>query len=285
MNFIDIDMNNIREVLAQSSTVPVMFYFYSVQAPECVESTQTVETLAQEKAGLFVLAKVNCDEQMAIAQQFGLRALPTFYLFKDAQPVNAIQGPQSLEQLRAFIADVLPSEAEQNFNAAKGLLIEERLADALVLLRQAISQADTRAPYYSEIALVLSETLIHLNRSDEAEDALGKVLPQDRDSRYQGLLAQIELARKAADSPEIKLLQEKVIANPDDYESVHLLALQLHQVGRNEEALESLFNTLKKDLNSLNGEIKKDFLDILAALGTGDQLAGQYRRRFYSLLY
>ncbi|SET49703.1 thioredoxin family protein [Thorsellia anophelis] len=281
----DITTENIRDVLAHSTNLPVMFYFYSSQVPECQESDLLVEQLTKEHHGLFILAKVNCDEQMAIAQQFGLRALPTFYLFKDNQPVNAIQGPQTKEALNAFLAEVLPAQAEQDFNAAKLLLSEDKLLEALPLLRQALANADTRAPYYSEIVLVLAETFIQLNRTDEAENTLTQVLPQDRDSRYQGLLSQIELARKAADSPEIQQLQKQVQDHPDDYPSLIQLALQLHQVGRNEEALESLFVILKRDLGILDGEMKKAFMDILSALGTGDPLAGQYRRKIYSLLY
>lgn len=282
---LDITTENIRDVLAQSANLPVMFYFYSSQVPECQESDLLVNQLSQEYPGLFILAKVNCDEQMAIAQQFGLRALPTFYLFKDSQPVNAIQGPQTKEALKSFLAEVLPSQAEQDFNAAKSLLLEDKLLEALPLLRQALASAETRAPYYSEITLVLAETFIQLNRTDEAEQALTQVLPQDRDSRYQGLLAQIELARKAADSPEIQQLQQQVLDNPEDYPALIQLAFQLHQVGRNEEALEGLFAILKGDLNMLDGEMKKAFMDILAALGTGDPLAGQYRRKIYALLY
>ena len=43
------------------------------------------------------------------------------------------------------------------------------------------------------------------------------------------------------------------------------LALQLHQVGRNEEALELLMGHLKKDLAAANGNARKTLMDILAA--------------------
>ncbi|MDI4692566.1 tetratricopeptide repeat protein, partial [Salmonella enterica subsp. enterica serovar Cerro] len=63
------------------------------------------------------------------------------------------------------------------------------------------------------------------------------------------------------------------------------LALQLHQVGRNEEALELLFSHLRKDLAAAEGQTRKTFQEILAALGTGDALASKYRRQLYALLY
>lgn len=91
--------------------------------------------------------------------------------------------------------------------------------------------------------------------------------------------------RKAADTPEIQQLQQQVADNPEDAALATQLALQLHQVGRNEEALELLFNHLRKDLGAANGDARKTLQEILAALGTGDALASKYRRQLYSLLY
>ena len=108
---------------------------------------------------------------------------------------------------------------------------------------------------------------------------------QDRDTRYLGLVAQIELMKQAADTPEIQQLQQQVQQQPENVELAVQLALQLHQVGRNEEALELLMGHLKKDLAAANGSARKTLMDILAALGTGDALAAKYRRQLYSLLY
>ena len=97
----------------------------------------------------------------------------------------------------------------------------------------------------SQIGLLLAETLIALQRSDEAESVLKTVPLQDQDTRYQGLVAQIELLKQAADTPEIQQLQQQVEQNPDDAALASQLALQL-QVGRNEEALALLFTHLQK---------------------------------------
>ena len=63
------------------------------------------------------------------------------------------------------------------------------------------------------------------------------------------------------------------------------LAVQLHQANRNEEALDLLFNILKKDLSAENGEVKQQFLSILSAIGNADPITNKYRRLLYSLLY
>lgn len=137
----------------------------------------------------------------------------------------------------------------------------------------------------SEIGLLLAEAQIALNRSEEAEAVLKTIPLQDQDTRYQGLVAQIELLKQAADTPEIQQLQQQVAENPQDAALATKLALQLHRVGRNEEALELLFSHLRKDLTAAEGQTRKTFREILAALGTGDALASKYRRQLYALLY
>ncbi len=98
-------------------------------------------------------------------------------------------------------------------------------------------------------------------------------------------MAQIDLLKQAADTPEIQQLQQQLDAEPENAELATKLSLQLHQVGRNEEALELLFSHLKTDLGAANGQARKMLQEILAALGTGDALAAKYRRQLYSLLY
>ena len=47
-----------------------------------------LEKIATEYQGAFLLAKVNADEQQMIAQQFGVRSLPTVMVIQGGQPVD-----------------------------------------------------------------------------------------------------------------------------------------------------------------------------------------------------
>ena len=200
-------------------TTPVLFYFWSERSQHCLQLTPVLESLAAQYNGQFILAKLDCDAEQMIASQFGLRAIPTVYLFQNGQPVDGFQGPQPEEAIRALLDKVLPREEEL-----------------------------------------------------KAQQAMQ-------------LMAQIELLKQAADTPEIQQLQQQVASNPQDAALATQLAIQLHQVGRNEESLELLFSHLKKDLTAADGQARKTFQEILAALGTGDALASKYRRQLYALLY
>ena len=280
-NIVNINESNLQQTLEQSMTTPVLFYFWSERSQHCLQLTPVLESLVAQYNGQFILAKLDCDAEQMIASQFGLRAIPTVYLFQNGQPVDGFQGPQPEEVIRALLEKVLPSEEELKARQAIEFIEAGNHADALPLLKEAWQISNQS----SEIGLLLAETQIALNRSDDAEAVLKTIPLQDQDTHYQGLLAQIELLKKAADTPEIQQLQQQVEQNPEDAELASKLALQLHQVGRNEEALELLFSHLQKDLAAADGQARKMFQEILAALGTGDALASKYRRQLYALLY
>lgn len=280
-NIVNVTEANLQQTLEQSVATPVLFYFWSERSQHCQQLTPVLESLAAQYNGQFLLAKVDCDAEQMVASQFGLRAIPTVYLFQNGQPVDGFQGPQPEEAIRALLEKVLPCEEELKAQQAMQLIEEGNYADALPLLKEAW-QLSNQA---SEIGLLLAETQIALNRSEDAEAVLKTIPMQDQDTRYQGLVAQIDLLKQAADTPEIQLLQQQVEIDPANATLATQLALQLHQVGRNEEALELLFSHLSKDLNAADGQARKMLQEILAALGTGDALASKYRRKLYSLLY
>lgn len=264
-NIVNISEANLQQTLQQSMNVPVLFYFWSARSQHCEQLTPVLERPAAQYNGQFTLAKVDCDAEQMLASQFGLRAIPTVYLFQNGQPVDGFEGPQPEEAIRALLDKVLPREEELKAQQALALMQEEKYADALPLLKEARQLSNQE----SQIGLLLAETLIALHRSDEAESVLKTIPLQDQDTHYQGLVAQIELLKQAADTPEIQQLQQQVEQNPEDAQLASQLALQLHQVGRNEEALALLFSHLQKDLGAGDGRAQD---------AAGDPRRPRYRR-------
>lgn len=198
-NIVNINESNLQQTLEQSRTTPVLFYFWSERSQHCLQLTPVLESLVAQYNGQFILAKLDCDAEQMIAAQFGLRAIPTVYLFQNGQPVDGFQGPQPEEAIRALLDKVLPREEELKAQQAMQLMQEGNYIDALPLLKDAWQLSHQN----SEIGLLLAETHIALNRSEEAEAVLKTIPLQDQDTRYQGLVAQIDLLKQAADTPEI----------------------------------------------------------------------------------
>ncbi len=278
---IDITEQNLTETLQLSQEHPLVLAFYAPSHQPSVEFTTLLERYAEQYQGQFTLAKVNCETQQAIVMQFQIRNLPTVYLFKEAQAIDAFQNVISEEELKQRLSVILPKEEEIKFNQALDFLQMEDYEHALPLLKDAWELSDHKN---SDIALLYAETYIAMKKTEPATEILNKIPLQDRDSRWQGLQAQIELLIKASDTPEIQQLQTDFAKNPNA-EIALKLAIQLHQANRNEEALGLLFDILKQDLNAENGEVKQQFLSILSAIGNNDPITNKYRRLLYSLLY
>ncbi len=107
----------------------------------------------------------------------------------------------------------------------------------------------------------------------------------DQDSYYQALVAKLELANQAANSPEIQALEAQLANNPDDVEIKHQLAAQYSQVNRYEEALTLLFRLVQSGEAETKERSKELFLDVLKALPDGDAIAAKFRRKLYTLMY
>ncbi|SUT94513.1 thioredoxin-like protein [Actinobacillus lignieresii] len=278
--FVNVTESNFSEVWNAAAQVPVVFNFISMREVASLEMDSLLRRLADENPAQFLLATVNCDEQQALAAQFRIQTIPTMYLFAGGQPVDMIQGAISEQEMRVRLANILPKEEELKFNQALELLQDQRYEEALPLLKSAWEMTDKKN---SDFALLYAETFIVMKKVEEAREILKQIPIQDRDSRWNGLQAQIELLEQANESPELQQLQADY-ANSKTPEIAIRLANQLHQAHKNEEALALLFDWLKADLNSANGEVKSQFLAILSALGN-DPVVPKFRRQLYSLLY
>lgn len=278
---INVNEANFSEVINATVDVPVVFHFISPQDPASLEMEALFRRFQDEYPKQFLLAIVNCAEQPFIAQQFRIQALPSSYFFANGQPIDAVQGVLSEQELRIRLQTILPKEEELQFAQAIEFLEAEQFDMALPLLKSAWEKTEKKN---SDFGLLYAETHIALKEIEPARDILAQIPIQDRDSRWQGLQDQIALLEQAADSPEIQELQTAYGMNKTPDIAIKL-ANQLHQVKRNEEALSLLFEWLQKDLSAGNGEIKTQFLAILSAMGNADPLVGQFRRKLYSLLY
>ncbi|MDD0823259.1 co-chaperone YbbN [Mannheimia sp. AT1] len=278
--FVNVTEQNFSEVWAATGQIPTVFNFISPREIASIEMDALLRRIADENPNQFLLATVNCDEQQALAAQFSIQQIPTLYLFAGGQPIDAIQGVVTEQELRIRLANILPKEEELKFNQALELLQDERYEEALPLLKSAWEMTDKKN---SDFALLYAETYIVMKKVAEAREILKQIPIQDRDSRWNGLQSQIELLEQASESPELQQLQADYAKNKTPEIAIKL-ANQLHQAHKNEEALTLLFDWLKSDLTVANGELKTQFLAILSALGN-DPIVPKFRRQLYSLLY
>lgn len=279
---IAITLENFQQViLEESKNKLVLVAFWAEQIPESVSLRDALAAKVAPFTAQIIMATVDCQSQQQIAQQFGIQGLPTAVLVKDGQPIDGVSGPQTDEGLASFLDKHLPKQEDLLLAQAQTLLTENNLNDTLTVISQAHQLNSERA----DIKLVFADVTIQLGKMEEAQALLDSIMMVDQDSYYQALLAKLELASQAANSPEIQALEQQLAANPNDITLKHQLAAQYSQVHRHEEALQLLFRLVQAGSPESKEQSKTLFLDVLKALPDGDALATKYRRKLYTLLY
>jgi putative thioredoxin len=279
---VNVDESNAQQVLIdESAQRPVVVDFWADWCEPCKVLMPLLEKLADEYQGQFLLAKVNADEQQTIAQQLGVRSLPTVMVIKDGQPVDGFVGAQSEAQVRELLGKYLPKPWDGLLEQAQQLVESGEFAEALPLLRQAYEESSRQ----HDITIAYISVLIELNRLDEAETALGEIRIADQDAAFEQLTAQVQLKREAAKSPEIEALEQQLADDPDNLDILYQLAVQFGNSAMYKEAMEALVSILQKDREHGDGATRKALLDTIASLGKGDPLAVEYQRKLYSLLH
>ena len=281
-HIVDIDESNAQQLLIEESLKrPVVVDFWADWCGPCKQLMPILEKLADEYKGAFLLAKVNADEQQMLAQQLGVRSLPTVMVIKDGQPIDGFSGAQPESAVREMLDKHLPSPQADALAEAEQLLADGDIPAALALYRSAWEESGQKP----EMTMAYAGALISANRLDEAETLLKEIRLVDQDARYEQLMAQIELGRQAARSPEVEALEAELAADEANHAVRVKLAVQLSSNGQYRDALEHLLVVLRIDRDWGNGEAKRVYLDMIATIGKGDPLAAEYQRKLFSLLY
>ncbi len=279
---VNIDETNAQQVLIEESmSRPVFVQFWSNRSEPCMALMPLLEKLAEEYQGQFVLARINADDQPGIAQQLGVRSLPTVMVMKDGQPIDGFSGPQQEAQIRELLEKHLPKPWDTLLVRAQELIAAGEFAEALPLLRQAYDDSN----HQHDITIAYCSVLIESNRLDEAGRVLDGVRMADQDTAWEQLKAQLEIQREAARSPEIEALEAKLAEDSGNLDLMHQLAVQYSSQAMHKEALETLYSILVVDKEHGDGSTRKALLDTIATLGKGDPLAAEFQRKLFGLMY
>ena len=84
------------------ATEPVLVDFFATWCGPCKMMAPIIDEIAAEKAGSASVYKIDIDENMDIAQRYGISSIPTFIVFKDGKPAAHTLGAQPKEQILAL---------------------------------------------------------------------------------------------------------------------------------------------------------------------------------------
>ena len=100
------EFSNFQELLT-TSEIPVLVDFYAEWCGPCHMMSPILEEVNTEMKNKLQVVKVDTEKYPNLASQYGIEALPTLILFKNAEVVERIQGVHKAPQLIELLESLL----------------------------------------------------------------------------------------------------------------------------------------------------------------------------------
>jgi len=275
-----------KEVIEQSTTVPVMVSFYADWSENCKSLNPLLEKLVLQAGGAIHLCHINIDQNQQLASQMQIQSVPTVVLFKDGRPLDAFGGMKNEAEIKDFMAkhigEMAASPVEQIIEQAQMAFSAEDFQSAGALYSEAL-QAEAGNP----VALAgLGQCLIRLEDLDNATSVLDSV--EKSHENHADILqarAALDMARQLADLGDVDQLKAAIADNADDFQARFDLALCLWARGAQDEAAAQLLEIIARDRSWNEDGARKQLVKFFEVAGQASPFAIATRKKLSSLLF
>ncbi len=277
-----------NEVIEESKSTPVIVDFWAPWCGPCKELGPNIEKAVNSANGKVILAKVNIDENQAIAAQLRVQSIPTVYAFVDGQPVDGFAGAQPESAINEFVKKVSDlnksgPNLDEMIETANSFFTEKNFSEAGDLFENIISID----PQKKEAVSGYIRSLISLKKFDAADEFIKSLDEKMKeDNLIKDAVAALDLSLKA-DSASSKThdLKIKIESNPNDMEARQELAVALYGSGEIEEALNCLLESISVNKDWNEEAARKQLLEFFSAIGQLDPIVVAARKRLSSILF
>jgi putative thioredoxin len=277
------------DVLDASREVPVIVDFWSPRSPQSKEQDKHLEAAVAAANGAVKLVKVNVDENIEIARQLRIQAIPTVYVFQNGQPVDGFAEVLSESQVKQFVKGLAGAAGGAHDHSAEVLAIADQAfaAGDVGQAAQAYAHVLQDEPGHPKAVAGLARCYLKGGDIERAKQTLALVSPENaNDEAVRAVTAELSLRETAAAATGKNAeLEAKLAANPNDHQARFDLALALEGAGDRDGAIEQLLDIVRRDRKWNDEAARKQLVTLFEAMGPTDDRTIAARRRLSSILF
>ena len=98
---IEVTDDNFENILASAGDKPVLIDFWATWCPPCRLLAPTIDELAEESGGRYVVGKLDTDNNPQTAGRFGISSIPTVLIFRNGKLADMLVGVQPKQAIEA----------------------------------------------------------------------------------------------------------------------------------------------------------------------------------------
>jgi len=275
-----------KDVIEESRRQPVLVDFWAPWCGPCKQLTPVLEKAVRSANGKVKLVKMNIDEHPAIPGQMGIQSIPAVIAFVNGQPADGFMGALPEGQVTAFLERLtkqeIGGEEKELLKSADAALVAGDPAGAADIYSEVLAGDPANVHALAGLARCHLET----GNTELAKQTLAQVPEAKRnDSAVAAARAAVEVAEQAASLGPVAELEQKVAANPHDYQARFDLAVALNGNNRRQEALDQLIEIVRRDRKWNDDGARKQLVQFFEAWGPTDEHTMSGRRRLSSILF
>ena len=276
---VDVTAENARELIDKSQSTVVVFLFWTDQMPQSAETKTALTNLASNYADKVTIGLVDVAKDASIAQQLGVRQIPSIRVVQDGKISGQLEGPQSEQQLREFLDPYTLSSGDILKQRIATSIQQEDWDSALEILQQAISEEPTNHIFRVECADVMV-----LKGDLEAAKQILDTVPDAVTERVRPL-TRLEMCQEVAAMGTIEDTEVQIEADSQNLDVRYNLVIHLSVARRYEEALQHAMKILQMDRSYRDDIGRETMVRIFHLLGNDSPVTKKYRRQMFAYMH